>query len=71
MDSKTDPREKAVAVDSDNVSQDWGVSVVETVGWDAKATKRLLRKLDWNIIPIMSLIYLSVPSKDVLRKEDH
>lgn len=30
----------------------------ETAGWDQKSTARLLRKLDWNIIPFMSLIYL-------------
>jgi hypothetical protein len=32
--------------------------MVETQGFDETATKRLLRKLDWNIIPFMSLIYL-------------
>lgn len=31
---------------------------VEPQGWDAKNTKKLLRKLDWHIIPFMSLIYL-------------
>jgi hypothetical protein len=31
---------------------------VETQGFDALATKKLLRKLDWHIIPFMSLIYL-------------
>ncbi|KAF1954542.1 high-affinity nicotinic acid transporter [Byssothecium circinans] len=31
---------------------------VETQGFDAKATKKLLRKIDWHIIPFMSLIYL-------------
>lgn len=30
----------------------------EAQGYDQKATKALLRKLDWNIIPFMSLIYL-------------
>jgi hypothetical protein len=33
---------------------------VETQGFDASATKKLLRKLDWHIIPFMSLIYLYV-----------
>jgi hypothetical protein len=33
-------------------------SDVETQGFDASATKKLLRKLDWHIIPFMSLIYL-------------
>ncbi|KAF2127679.1 high-affinity nicotinic acid transporter [Dothidotthia symphoricarpi CBS 119687] len=31
---------------------------VEPQGFDAAATKRLLRRLDWHIIPFMSLIYL-------------
>jgi hypothetical protein len=31
---------------------------VEAQGFDASATKKLLRKLDWHIIPFMSLIYL-------------
>jgi hypothetical protein len=33
---------------------------VETQGWDAHNTKKLLRKMDWHIIPFMSLIYLYV-----------
>jgi hypothetical protein len=33
---------------------------VETQGFDESATKRLLRRLDWHIIPFMSLIYLYV-----------
>jgi hypothetical protein len=31
---------------------------LETQGYDAVSTKTLLRKLDWHIIPFMSLIYL-------------
>lgn len=31
---------------------------VESQGFDHVATKKLLRKLDWHIIPFMSLIYL-------------
>jgi hypothetical protein len=31
---------------------------VELQGFDEGATKKLLRKLDWHIIPFMSLIYL-------------
>jgi hypothetical protein len=30
----------------------------EVQGFDAAQTKKLLRKLDWHIIPFMSLIYL-------------
>ena len=33
-------------------------SDTEIQGWDAHNTKRLLRKMDWHIIPFMSLIYL-------------
>lgn len=56
MDPKASAQEKALAVDSDRASRD--VSVVETGGWDVKATKKLLWKLDVHIVPIMSLIYL-------------
>ncbi|KAH9870999.1 hypothetical protein J1614_006573 [Plenodomus biglobosus] len=31
---------------------------IEAQGFDAAATKKLLRKLDWHLIPFMSLIYL-------------
>jgi hypothetical protein len=34
---------------------------VEPQGFDAAATKTLLRKLDWHLIPFMSLIYLYFP----------
>ncbi len=37
------------------------VSVVETQGFDEARTRKLLRKLDWHIIPFMSLIYLYEP----------
>lgn len=36
------------------------VSENEATGWDKKSTARLLRKLDLNIIPFMSLVYLCV-----------
>lgn len=32
----------------------------EAQGWDQAATKKLLRKMDWHLIPFMSLIYLLV-----------
>lgn len=44
-----------------NVQVPTEVSVIDpsdAVAWDDKSTRRLLRKLDWHIIPIMSLIYL-------------
>lgn len=31
---------------------------IEPQGFDGLATKRLLSKLDWHLIPFMSLIYL-------------
>lgn len=34
------------------------IADAEVQGWDEKATKRLLWRLDWHIIPFMSLIYL-------------
>jgi hypothetical protein len=41
-------------------SPDLAAGDVEPQGFDAAGTKRLLRKLDWHIIPFMSLIYLYV-----------
>jgi hypothetical protein len=49
MAEKTAPIETAIDVASGEV---------EMQGFDAAATKRLLRNLDWHIIPFMSLIYL-------------
>lgn len=43
-------------ISSGNVTPDG----LEPQEYDAKATKRLLRKQDWHIIPFMSLIYLYV-----------
>ncbi|KAF7518257.1 hypothetical protein G7054_g13519 [Neopestalotiopsis clavispora] len=34
------------------------IHVAEAQGYDKNETKRLLRKLDWHLIPFMSLIYL-------------
>ncbi|KAK2770067.1 high-affinity nicotinic acid transporter [Colletotrichum kahawae] len=34
------------------------VELAESQTWDMHSTKKLLRKLDWHIIPFMSLIYL-------------
>lgn len=41
------------------------VEISEAVGYDRSATIKLLRKLDWHIIPFMSLIYLLVPHRDL------
>jgi hypothetical protein len=40
------------------ISSDVSLEDVEPQGYDAVATKKLLRKLDWHLIPFMSLIYL-------------
>jgi hypothetical protein len=37
---------------------DLSTGEVESHGFDHVATRKLLRKLDWHIIPFMSLIYL-------------
>lgn len=40
------------------VSVDTSSEDAEPQGFDAAGTKKLLRKLDWHLIPFMSLIYL-------------
>lgn len=63
MNSGSEIQEKKVEpVESSPSDSDRDVAEVESsepAGWDKKATAKLLRKLDWNIIPIMSIIYLS------------
>lgn len=49
--------EKKVA---NETAVDVAVGDLETQGFSATSTKTLLRKLDWHIIPFMSLIYLYV-----------
>ncbi|KAB5518090.1 major facilitator superfamily domain-containing protein [Coniochaeta sp. 2T2.1] len=52
-------QEKAVqAEESQEISTAESVDYAEAQGWDDTATKRLLRRLDWHIIPFVSLIYL-------------
>ncbi|KAJ4984597.1 high-affinity nicotinic acid transporter [Stagonosporopsis vannaccii] len=41
-----------------SATPDLSTGEVENQGFDPVATKKLLRKLDWHIIPFMSLIYL-------------
>lgn len=53
----TTERKIGVVGDDSNVSVQV-LSDAESVGWDRKATRKLLWKMDWNIIPFMSLIYL-------------
>lgn len=63
MDCKIQVQEKTI-IDPPDVSHD--ISIIETAGWDAKATKRLLWKLDVNIVPFMSLIYLFVNVRNII-----
>lgn len=56
--TKSQTQENTTALSSPDISGD--ELVIETSGWDVKATKRLLWKLDLNIVPFMSLIYLYV-----------
>ncbi|KAK4452706.1 high-affinity nicotinic acid transporter [Podospora aff. communis PSN243] len=53
--------EKQPALSADDTSAPASIVIVtdpEAPGWDEKATKHLLWRLDWHIIPFMSLIYL-------------
>lgn len=50
--------EKAAGKVDITSTPDLSTGEVETQGFDQVATKKLLRKLDWHIIPFMSLIYL-------------
>jgi len=55
MAEKKDSADAEVAAVLDIASGDTSLTK-----FDAKSTKKLLRKLDWHIIPFMSLIYLFV-----------
>lgn len=44
----------------DSVATSVDISEREAQGFDASATKKLVRKLDWHLIPFLSLIYLYV-----------
>ena len=54
----SNPTEKSVINTPPETLVSETVEYVETEGFDEKATKKLLRRLDWHIIPFMSLIYL-------------
>lgn len=56
-------KEKAALEPTDISATASVVEINEAVGYDRSATKKLLRKLDWHIIPFMSLIYLLVLRK--------
>ncbi len=43
----------------------------QAVGFDAKATKRLLRKIDFKLIPFLALLYLYVKHTPVIDQRTH
>jgi len=47
------PTEKTVGI-STSIS----VEYVETQGFDERATKKMIRRIDWHLIPFLALIYL-------------
>jgi len=49
--------DKKVASQTD-VSPSSSVEVIEAQGFDQQTTKKLIRKIDWHLIPFLSLIYL-------------
>lgn len=55
MDSKSTKSNANLPTESTMMSM---VDNTETAEYDLKATRRLLRKLDWHLIPFLSLLYL-------------
>ncbi len=56
---------KAIPVESEIIpSSDSEVDVSSAEGFDTKATRRLLRKLDFRLVPFLALLYLfEIPSQ--------
>jgi hypothetical protein len=51
------------------VSASESVDSIEAQGFDVARTKKLIGKLDWHLIPFLSLIYLYVfPSNFMMKK---
>jgi hypothetical protein len=64
MDAKIETlvAEKIGGNDSREISSSNSIDYTEAQGFDLAATKKLIRKLDWHLIPFLSLIYLYVIS---------
>ncbi len=67
---ESDDNKKTTAGSTDGEKGGPDVQIVESQGFDEARTKKLLRKLDWHIIPFMSLIYLyaallRLPRRDI------
>ncbi len=43
------------------VNESDGTSLESGPGFDQNMTKKLLRKLDWHLVPFLALLYLYVP----------
>jgi hypothetical protein len=67
MDEKKTPNEVAVT----SATPDIADGEIETQGYSEVSTKTLLRKLDWHIIPFMSLIYLYDSINSLLYTMEH
>lgn len=56
------PSSTTTCVDTDTLNNDKDVDFVEhaddVVGLDPAERSRLLRKLDWHLLPLVSLLYL-------------
>jgi hypothetical protein len=52
--------EKVMNTNDDVVgkSASTSIEITEAQGFDEQGTKKLIRKLDWHLIPFLSLIYL-------------
>jgi len=58
MDFKVAPLGEKVIAGMKETSVLNSIEVVEAQAFDEKASKKLVRKLDWHLIPFLSLIYL-------------
>lgn len=45
-------------IKTEEISRPDSLDITEAQGYDENATKKLLSKLDWHLIPFLSLIYL-------------
>ena len=55
---KETPLEKTPSVGVNYGSAPNSIEIIEAQGFDEKATKKLIRRIDWHLIPFLSLIYL-------------
>lgn len=52
-------RDSSTSVEKDGTDTSVnGISSLETGSWDDASVKRLVRKIDWRLIPFLALLYL-------------